>query len=118
MMSLLAKNWGQIAIGARVRLLKSRRNDDGDREQRRDFLYVKDCAAAMLRSWRQEAAVGISGIYNLGSGHTRSFLDLINATAAASGVKPSIECINISAEIRLSHQHIPPSEDEPAAPSR
>ena len=104
MMSLVAKNWRQVAAGEPIRLFKSHRPDCGDGEQRRDFVYVKDCAAAMLWLWRQGRAEN-SGIYNLGSGEARSFLDLIDATAAACGVVPKIEFIDIPPAIRPSYQY-------------
>ncbi len=105
MMSLVAKNWQQIAAGEKVRLFRSHRPDYADGEQRRDFVYVKDCVAAMLWLWRQEHNADISGVYNLGSGEARSFLDLINATGAALGVTPNIEFIDIPADIRPSYQY-------------
>ncbi|HLY44437.1 MAG TPA: ADP-glyceromanno-heptose 6-epimerase [Stellaceae bacterium] len=104
MMSLVAKNWQAIAAGETIRLFRSHRPDCGDGEQRRDFVYVKDCAAAMLWLWRHGRAAD-SGIYNLGSGEARSFLDLINATAAACGVAPKIEYIDIPPAIRPSYQY-------------
>jgi ADP-L-glycero-D-manno-heptose 6-epimerase len=102
MMSLVAKNWRAIAAGEPVRLFKSHRPDYADGEQRRDFVYAKDCAAVMLWLWRQGRA---SGIYNLGSGRARSFLDLMNATAAACGVAPNIEFIDVPPAIRPSYQY-------------
>jgi ADP-L-glycero-D-manno-heptose 6-epimerase len=104
MMSLVAKNWRQIAAGESVRLFKSHRPDYADGEQLRDFVYVKDCAAVMLWLWRQGRARD-SGIYNLGSGKARSFLDLIRATGAATGRAPDIEFIDIPPEIRPNYQY-------------
>lgn len=104
MMSLVAKNWRHIAAGETIRLFKSHRPDYADGEQLRDFVYVKDCAAVMLWFWRR-ADAEVNGIYNLGSGKARSFLDLINATAAACGVAPKIEFIDIPPNIRASYQY-------------
>ena len=47
-----------------------------------------------------------SGIYNLGTGEARSFLDLMNATGAAVGVAPRIEFVDIPPEIRLNYQYV------------
>ncbi len=104
MMSLVVKNHPRIAAGERVRLFKSHRPDYRDGEQRRDFVYVKDCAAVMLWLWR-EGRAEINGLYNLGTGEARTFLDLINATGAACGITPDIEFIDIPAEIRASYQY-------------
>ena len=105
MMSLVVKNWRRIAAGETVRLFKSHRPDYADGEQRRDFVYVKDCAAAMLWLWRRGPGAGIDGIYNLGTGTARSFRDLIAATGAALGVEPNIEFVDIPPEIRPSYQY-------------
>ena len=105
MMSLVAKNWRRIADGESVRLFRSHRSDYRDGEQLRDFVYVKDCAAAMLWLWRQEGGERVNGIYNLGTGAARSFLDLINATGAALGVKPKIEFIDIPDGLRAQYQY-------------
>jgi ADP-L-glycero-D-manno-heptose 6-epimerase len=102
MMSLVAKNYRKVAAGETIRLFKSHRPDYGDGEQRRDFVYVKDCVAAMLWLWRQGRD---SGIYNIGSGEARSFLDLMNALGAACGRAPNIEFVDIPPEIRPNYQY-------------
>lgn len=105
MMSLVAKYWRRIADGEPIKLFKSHRPDYADGEQRRDFVYVKDCADAMVWLWRRDPDAGINGIYNLGTGEARTFLDLINATGAALGVAPQIEFIDIPPDIRPSYQY-------------
>jgi len=102
MMSLVAKNYRKVAAGETIRLFKSHRPDYRDGEQRRDFVYVKDCVAAMLWLWRQGRD---SGIYNIGSGEARSFLDLMNALGAACGRAPTIEFVDIPPEIRPNYQY-------------
>jgi ADP-L-glycero-D-manno-heptose 6-epimerase len=105
MMSLVAKNWQRIAAGEPIRLFRSHRPDYADGEQRRDFVYVGDCAAVMLWLWRQAANAQINGIYNLGSGEARTFLDLMNATGKACGRAPVIEFVDIPADIRPNYQY-------------
>jgi ADP-L-glycero-D-manno-heptose 6-epimerase len=102
MMSLVAKNWRHVAAGEPIRLFRSHRPDYGDGEQRRDFVYVKDCVAVLQWASRQD---GINGLYNLGSGQAHSFLDLMNATGAACGVMPRIEFVDIPPAIRPSYQY-------------
>jgi ADP-L-glycero-D-manno-heptose 6-epimerase len=104
MMSLVVKNYPKIAAGEAIRLFRSHRPDYADGEQLRDFVYVKDCADVMLWLWRQQRNE-INGIYNLGSGQARSFLDLMNATGAACGRTPNIEFVDIPQEIRPSYQY-------------
>ena len=102
MMSLVAKNYRKVAAGETIRLFKSHRPDYRDGEQRRDFVYVKDCVVAMLWLWRQGRN---SGIYNIGSGEARSFLDLMNAVGTACGRTPNIEFVDIPPEIRPNYQY-------------
>jgi ADP-L-glycero-D-manno-heptose 6-epimerase len=102
MMSLVAKNYRKVADGETIRLFRSHRPDYRDGEQRRDFVYVKDCVAAMLWLWRQGRD---GGIYNIGSGEARSFVDLMNALGAACGVAPKIEFVDIPPEIRANYQY-------------
>ena len=104
MMSLVAKNYEAIAAGRPIALFKSYRPDCADGEQKRDFIYVKDCVAAMLWLWRRQAE-GSSGLYNLGTGEARSFLDLIKAVGSACGIEPKIEFIDIPAGIAPSYQY-------------
>ena len=102
MMSLVAKNYRKLAAGETIRLFKSHRPDYRDGEQRRDFVYAKDCVAAMLWLWRHGRD---SGIYNIGSGAARSFLDLMNALGTACGRAPNIEFVDIPPEIRPNYQY-------------
>ena len=102
MMSLVAKNYRKVAAGETIRLFKSHRPDYRDGEQRRDFVYAKDCVAAMLWLWHQGRD---SGIYNIGSGEARSFLDLMNALGTACGRAPNIEFVDIPPEIRPNYQY-------------
>jgi ADP-L-glycero-D-manno-heptose 6-epimerase len=102
MRSLIAKNYRKIAAGETVLLYKSHRPDIADGEQCRDFVYVKDCAEVLL--WLLEHGRD-SGLFNLGTGRASSFRALIAATAAACGRAPTIEYVDMPAEIRPSYQY-------------
>ena len=65
-----------------MKLFRSHRPDYKDGEQLRDFVYVKDVCAVCV--WLMEHRKN-SGIYNLGSGSARSFLDLARSTFGAMG---------------------------------
>ena len=56
----------QIKAGQRPRIFKHG-------EQKRDFVYVKDAVEGSIRAFDAQT----SGIYNLGSGHARSFNELV-----------------------------------------
>src|SRR4051794_37681967 len=64
MTSLVVKYYPRVMEGKTIPLFKSYRPDYADGKQLRDFVYVKDCTAAMLWLWRHEPDASISGIYN------------------------------------------------------
>ncbi|HEX3954616.1 MAG TPA: ADP-glyceromanno-heptose 6-epimerase [Stellaceae bacterium] len=104
MTSLVAKNHRAIAAGETIRLFKSYRPEFADGEQRRDFVYVKDCAAVMLWLWRQERPE-INGIYNVGTGEGRTFLDFMKALATSCDTALKVEFVDIPPAIRPSYQY-------------
>src|SRR5437773_3118088 len=57
----------QMKAGQRPRIFKHG-------EQKRDFVYVKDVVEGSIRAFDAQT----SGIYNLGSGHARSFNELVD----------------------------------------
>jgi len=103
MASLVAKNHPKIAAGETIQLFKSHRSGIADGEQKRDFVYVKDCTDVILWLWRHARE---SGIYNVGSGTARSFRELMEATAAACGVRARIDYVDMPAEIRPNYQYM------------
>jgi ADP-L-glycero-D-manno-heptose 6-epimerase len=102
MQSLVAKNYARVAAGEAVPLFKSYRPDFADGGQLRDFVYVKDCVAALLHLWRRG---GAGGLYNIGSGRARSFADLIGALAAACGRPPRIDYVDMPEALRPNYQY-------------
>ena len=102
MMSLLAKRFEDAKSGKPVRLFKSHRAEIGDGEQKRDFIYVDDAVA--VTGWFLNSP-SISGIFNVGTGHARSFQDFIAAMFAALGRPAHIEYIEIPPPIRDQYQY-------------
>ena len=102
MRSLVHKAYGQVRDTGRVRLFRSHRPDYRDGEQRRDFLYVKDCVAMTLHL---AAARRAGGLYNLGSGVASTWLELAGALFAAVGQAPDVEFIDMPAAIRDKYQY-------------
>ncbi|MCB0779383.1 MAG: NAD-dependent epimerase/dehydratase family protein, partial [Flavobacteriales bacterium] len=70
--------------------------------QLRDFVYVKDVCDVCLFLMEHRKH---SGIYNLGSGKARTFLDLARAVFAALGKDEKIEFIDTPADIRDKYQY-------------
>lgn len=104
MASLVFKGFHQIEETKKVKLFKSHKEGFKDGEQLRDFVYVKDVVAAMMKMAEPEFADN-SGIYNLGTGQERSFKDLILATFKAMEVQENIEYVDMPTEIRNQYQY-------------
>ncbi len=102
MRSLVAKNTAVVADGGTIRLFKSHRAGYADGQQLRDFVYVKDCVRVML--WLAEQRT-VSGIFNLGTGLSRSFVDLVQAIGAALSRPVNIEFVDMPASLRANYQY-------------
>jgi len=102
MMSVLARRFDDVRSGRPVQLFKSHRDGIADGDQRRDFIYVDDVIRVMM--WLL-ATPSVSGLFNVGTGHARSFRDLILATYAALGARDNIHYIDMPEAIRGSYQY-------------
>jgi ADP-L-glycero-D-manno-heptose 6-epimerase len=102
MMSVAARNFAGVRRGESMRLFRSHRPDYADGGQLRDFVYVKDCVDVML--WLLDNS-RISGLFNVGSGAARSWLDLANALFAANDRPPSIEFIDMPPQLIANYQY-------------
>ncbi|MCX7607050.1 MAG: ADP-glyceromanno-heptose 6-epimerase [Bacteroidia bacterium] len=107
MASVAWHGYRQIRAEGKMRLFRSHRSDYLDGEQKRDFIYVKDVVEVLYFFLSDTPP---SGIYNLGTGHARSFLDLAKALFSAMGKEPQIEFIDTPAEIRESYQYFTQAE--------
>jgi ADP-L-glycero-D-manno-heptose 6-epimerase len=74
----------QVKETGAIRLFKSYRDDYRHGEQKRDFVYVKDCTEIMWH-FLQNGPKHTPGIYNVGSGEARTFADLARAVMKAAG---------------------------------
>ena len=102
MRSLVHKSFAQVQHEGVIRLFKSYRKEFKDGQQRRDFLYVKDCVAMTLHLAADPRA---KGLFNIGSGGARSWIDLANAVFSALEKKPNIKFIEMPAAIRDKYQY-------------
>lgn len=102
MKSVVAHIFPKVQAGEPVSLFRSHRPDYRDGEQRRDFVYVKDCADLAL--WLLDGTAP-NGIYNCGTGAARSFADLARATFAAMNRKPDIRFVDMPEELRDRYQY-------------
>ena len=102
MASVILHAFTQIQQTGSMTLFKSHNPDYTDGGQMRDFVYVKDVAEVcfFLLNHRQN-----SGIYNLGSGQARTFLDLAMNTFQALGRTPDIQFRDTPEDIRDKYQY-------------
>jgi len=102
MASVIFHAYHQIRKTGKLKLFRSHRDDFEDGQQSRDFVYVKDLVKACLFFKDQDVP---SGLYNIGTGKARPFLDLGKATFAAMGIDPVIEFIDTPEDIRGTYQY-------------
>jgi ADP-L-glycero-D-manno-heptose 6-epimerase len=102
MASVIFHSFDQINTNGKVKLFRSHNPNYTDGGQLRDFVYVKDVVNVI---WFLFSTKIKSGIYNLGSGKARTFLDLANATFKALNIEPNIEFIDTPIDIRDKYQY-------------
>ncbi len=102
MASVIFHSYNQIKEKGFVKLFRSHNPKYKDGGQLRDFVYVKDLVDVMLYAYENKIK---NGIYNLGSGTARTFLDLAKATFKALNKEPKIEFIDTPIDIRDKYQY-------------
>ena len=102
MASVVFQAFNQIKATGKMKLFRSHNPDFKDGEQLRDFVYVKDVVnvCMFLLEHRKN-----SGLYNLGSGKARTFLDLVKSTFKAMGKEPNIGFVPTPEDIRDKYQY-------------
>ncbi|MBA3286217.1 MAG: ADP-glyceromanno-heptose 6-epimerase [Nitrosopumilus sp.] len=102
MASVVFHAFNQIKKEGKMKLFRSHKKDYADGEQLRDFIYVKDVVDVcyFLMHHRKD-----NGIYNLGTGEARTFLDLAKNTFKAMEKPENIEFIDTPADIRDKYQY-------------
>jgi ADP-L-glycero-D-manno-heptose 6-epimerase len=102
MASVVYHAYNQIKETGKMKLFKSYKDGIEDGYQKRDFIYVDDIAKIIewLYSNKPE-----NGIYNVGTGNARTFLDLVNATFKAMNIKPNIEFIDMPDVLKDKYQY-------------
>jgi ADP-L-glycero-D-manno-heptose 6-epimerase len=102
MASVIWHAFNQIRLTNEMKLFRSHNPEYKDGEQMRDFVYVKDVVdvCSFLLHHRKN-----SGIYNLGSGKARTFLDLTKSVFRAVNKKENIHFIDTPVNIRDKYQY-------------
>jgi ADP-L-glycero-D-manno-heptose 6-epimerase len=96
--------FNQITKTDTLKLFKSYRDDIAHGEQKRDFVYIKD-VVSILEHVIQNTHALPSGIYNLGTGKARSFLNLAEAMFAAMQKQINIDWIAMPEELKNQYQY-------------
>lgn len=102
MASVIFHAFNQINATGAMKLFRSHNPDYTDGGQLRDFVYVKDVVNVCMYLMTNSPD---SGIYNLGSGKARTFLDLTKATFKAMGKEENISFIDTPEDIRDKYQY-------------
>ncbi len=102
MASVIFHTYNQVQSTGKMKLFRSHRPDVKDGEQKRDFVFVNDVTDVLLYFMQLKAD---SGIYNLGTGRARTFLDLAKGTFNALNIPVNIEFIDTPADIRDKYQY-------------
>ena len=103
MASVVYHSYNQIQETNKVKLFRSHNPDYKDGYQLRDFIYVKDVVNVLYYFLQNRK--GISGIYNLGTGQARAFVDLVNAVFIAQNKEPNIEFIDLPEVLHTTYQY-------------
>ncbi len=102
MASVIFHTFNQVNENGSMRLFRSHNPNYTDGGQMRDFVYVKDVVSVIEFLMEGTAK---SGIYNLGSGKARTFLDLAKNTFYALDKEPNISFIDTPEDIRDKYQY-------------
>ncbi|WKK79667.1 ADP-glyceromanno-heptose 6-epimerase [Marivirga arenosa] len=102
MASVILHAYRQISESGKMKLFRSHNPEFKDGEQMRDFVFVNDVVDVMI--WLMHHRKN-SGIYNLGSGKARTFLDLVKAVFKSMKMKEDISFIDTPEDIRDKYQY-------------
>lgn len=102
MASVIFHTFNQIQANGGMKLFRSHNPNYTDGGQLRDFVYVKDVVSVCLFLMNDKPT---SGIYNLGSGKARTFLDLAKNTFKNVDKPENIDFIDTPIDIRDKYQY-------------
>ncbi|MBI4063797.1 MAG: ADP-glyceromanno-heptose 6-epimerase [Elusimicrobia bacterium] len=102
MASVALHAFDQIMAGGRTRLFKSHKKGIPDGHQKRDFIYIDDVVEVLHFALAKPIK---RGIYNLGSGQARTFLDLVTPVFKGLDKPVQIDFIDTPPAIRPRYQY-------------
>ncbi len=102
MASVIFHTVNQIRQTGGMKLFRSHRPGIADGHQMRDFIYAKDVVDVCWFFYQNQ---NHSGLYNVGTGQARTFLDLATNTFHAMGLEPNISFVDTPEDIRATYQY-------------
>ena len=102
MASVIWHTFNQIKKTGSMKLFRSHNPEFKDGEQMRDFVYVKDVVEVCIFLMHHRKN---SGIYNLGSGKARTFIDLVKNTFKSLENDEVISFVDTPEDIRDKYQY-------------
>ena len=102
MSSVVLHSYDEILKSGKVTLFKSHREEIEDGFQKRDFIFVEDVVEALHFAMTKPIA---RGIYNLGTGRARTFLDLAKAVFQVLQIPENIHFVDTPEKIRDKYQY-------------
>lgn len=102
MASVIFHAYSQIKKTGQITLFRSHHPDFEDGKQQRDFIYVKDILK--VTDWLLHQ-LPKNGIYNLGTGHARTFIELAEAIFKTLSMPKEIHFIDTPLDIREKYQY-------------
>lgn len=102
MRSVIHKSYGQIIETGSVKLFKSYKDDYKDGEQKRDFIYVKDAVDMTLHFYKNK---DVHGLFNIGTGKARTWVDLVTSVFNSMDKPVSIEFIDMPDILKDKYQY-------------
>ena len=101
MISVVKLKHDDVAAGGPARLFRSITPGLADGAQARDFIWVGDVVDVMLWLYDTQA---VSGLFNLGTGQARTYLDLAHAVCDAAGQPRAVSFIDMPEALRGQYQ--------------
>lgn len=102
MASVVLHAYKKIKETGKMDLFRSHHSDYKDGEQSRDFIFVDDIAEVMLHFMETHSN---EGIYNVGTGKARSFLDLTTSVFNSLNSIPNISFVDTPVDLRGRYQY-------------
>lgn len=102
MASVVLHAYKKIKETGKMDLFRSHHIDYKDGEQSRDFIFVEDIADVMMYFMEKQEN---TGIFNVGTGKARSFLDLTNSVFRSMNINPNISFVDTPIDLRGRYQY-------------